>query len=230
VIEKKYREAALILIGAIVVTLASYAYLDGGLHANLIRHLASLELYNQDYVIGNGGLAFGHSLFGMIKTTFAILDPANFITSIKSLYVAYPYMIVSLMIPLLIYLIKNKLEYWVQVTFMVLIMNLFPFVSADYKLIHFVIPFYLLLNKPEITRYDYVYILLFVLLLIPKSYYYFQFDPNVQIVPFSVSSSVILNPIAMLLLFIALFLVRSNKGGAVNLDRSISDSLAQPKP
>jgi hypothetical protein len=210
VIEKKYKEAALILIGAIAITLASYEYIGGGLHANLIRHLANLELYNRDYVIGSAGLAFGHSLFGMIKTTFAIFAPVSFTTSVKLLYTAYPYVIVSLMILTMIYLITNKLEYWVQVTFMVLIMNLFPFVSADYKLIHFLIPFYLFLNKLGITKYDYVYILLFVLLLIPKSYYYFQFNPNVQIVPFSVSSSVILNPIVMLLLFMSLFFAGPN--------------------
>jgi len=76
-------------------------------------------------------------------------------------------------------------------------MNILPHVSADYKLIHVFIPLFLFINKTETDNHDLSFIVIFSLMLISKSYYYFQFEPSLQIVPYVVNIAVILNPIIM---------------------------------
>jgi hypothetical protein len=87
----------------------------------------------------------------------------------------------------------------------VIAMLLFPQVSADYKLIHIFIPLFLFINAPKPDRLDWVYVILFGLLLIPKDYYLLSkvfSDAGVA----DISISMIVNYIvliAMLLLIIA---------------------------
>jgi hypothetical protein len=48
-----------------------------------------------------------------------------------------------------------------------------PQLSGDYKLIHLFIPLFLFFNAQKSSRLDWLYALMFGLLLIPKDYYWF---------------------------------------------------------
>jgi hypothetical protein len=77
-------------------------------------------------------------------------------------------------------------------------MNIFPHVSADYKLIHLFIPLFLYINTKKTDNNDLLYISIFSLLVISKSYYYFRFDPSAAIIPYATNSAAILNPVIMI--------------------------------
>ena len=72
---------------------------------------------------------------------------------------------------------------------MVFSMNLFPYVSADYKLIYALIPLLLFLNAEQHDGDDLFFAILFGVLLVPKAYHH----------PWSndVSISVLINPLIM---------------------------------
>jgi Glycosyltransferase family 87 len=197
--DKKYKEAGYTVIASIVITIMSYASFAGGLIQNIKMHLQALQLYNKDYAIGNAGLSYGHSLFGAIKILSAKLYPSSFPEVVNSLFGAYALIVLVLfgLISVYIFLVERKL--WKKVTLLVFSMLLFPHVSADYRLIHLFIPLYLFINKSKADDRDLVYGTMFSLLLIVKSYYYFQFDPRTGIAPFSTDLAEILNPAIMTL-------------------------------
>jgi len=70
IIDKKFREASIVIISSVVITLTSYALFPGGLLYNISTHLKSLELYNKSYAIGDAGLQMGNSLWGVVKIFF----------------------------------------------------------------------------------------------------------------------------------------------------------------
>jgi len=88
---------------------------------------------------------------------------------------------------------------------LVIAMLLLPQISADYKLINVFIPLFLFFNASSHSRLDWVYIVLFGLLLIPKDYYLLSkviSDAGVA----DISISVIINfviLVALLLLIIS---------------------------
>jgi len=61
----------------------------------------------------------------------------------------------------------------------------------------FFVPLFLFINSQERGRLDVFYSVLFALLFIPKSYYYYPFNPEM-------TSSVILNPVIMIIMLICI--------------------------
>ena len=61
-------------------------------------------------------------------------------------------------------------DFWKKVSLLVFIMLLFPYTSADYKLLHLFIPIVLFINNKKEEKNDLIYTILFALLLIPKNY------------------------------------------------------------
>lgn len=86
--------------------------------------------------------------------------------NINSLYIVFVLICIALIGFHIVFLEKH---FWKKVTLLVLSICLFPHISGDYKLLFIFIPLFLfLIEKPE--KWDSLYILFFVLLLIPKEY------------------------------------------------------------
>lgn len=195
--DKKYKEIAYTLLIVSVLTICSYLSFKGDLYSNVTQHMDALHKYNADYAIGNAGLGYGNSLFGAIKIFIALIYPDGYkmiINKIFSLYTLLSFIVFGL---ISLYIILIKSELWKRVTLLILCMNLLPHVSADYKLINLFVPIFLFINAKEKYVYDMHYCIIFGLLLIPKSYYFFAFDPSLEIIPYAAHSSVILNPVIM---------------------------------
>jgi hypothetical protein len=160
----------------------------GGFLNNVGRLLTNMGLYNKVYVIGGEGIYFGHSLFGLLKFIMLIKNKIQL-----TVLIFMPYLVVALtgFILISLYIIFIEKEFWKKVALLVFAMNLLPFVSGDYKLLHIFIPLFLFINNGVKTKLDYVYTILFGLLLIPKDYYHYPPIPEVTI-------SVMLNPLIML--------------------------------
>lgn len=196
--DKRYKEVVYISLLALAISIAGYAFLENGLIKNIQDHLINLALYNRDYAIGNGGLAFGHSLYGLVKFFMAYCAPLFYIHNISHIFKVYSVVSFAIFFYITWYLLKVETVFWKKIALLVFCMDLLPHVSADYKLLYLYLPIFLFIDAKESSCFDGCYAVVFALLLMFKSYWYFQFAPEAQIVPFSVNTSVVLNPILML--------------------------------
>lgn len=189
--DKYYKEALYAALLVITITLCAYASYDGTLIQAIGDHLVNLNNYNKNYASGNEGLYFGHSLWGVIscvKITF-IQSSLQFLDF--SLSRGYLIGVFALFILISLYIIFYEKILWKKVALLVFAMNLFPYVSADYKLIHLFLPMLLYINTEESDNHDLLYSVLFGLLLIPKAYFHYDGNPEI-------TSSIILSPMLML--------------------------------
>jgi hypothetical protein len=88
--------------------------------------------------------------------------------------------------------LKNY-PFWRKLLTVILMMILFPQSSADYRLLMLYPPLILFLALEESNPFDYIFIGLFGLILIPKAYVILESDVNIGI---------LLNPILLVLLLI----------------------------
>jgi hypothetical protein len=119
-----------------------------------------------------GGLGHGHSLFGVVRLIH-ILSGNDSDEAMKRSASIYLISVCTICFLILMYIMFIERERWRILTLLVVIIDLLPFVSADYKLIHMLIPILFFL-KDNTSRVRPLYLWLFGLLLIPKSYYYFS--------------------------------------------------------
>lgn len=172
------------------------------------RSAHHLVEYNKTYVYGNEGFYYGNSIFGAIKYLYAtywglfddfiprLIQPYLFGTLLYFFVIAY-------------YIIKFETVYWKKVALLVFCADLLPYVSADYKLLHIFIPFFLFVNYEVPDRYDCIYSILFSSLFIPKAYHHLSAYPEASI-------SVLLNP-AIMLAFSFLIIIQGMQEKKLNL-------------
>ena len=187
--DRRYKEIAVAAVVSLSATLLSYATLPGGVSENVTLQLRNLQLYQQTYAVGNAGLAFGNSLWGAIKF-MSVLTSSQMMST-----VTYSILVVIGLIGIVIYVVFIKEKFWKRTALLICALNLFPQVSADYKLLHIFIPLFLFISEIEFKRIDWLYLVVFGLLLIPKDYYHLPTLPEASI-------SILFNPLLMLVLTI----------------------------
>lgn len=177
---------------------------------NPLVGIAWSSQYNKAYAAQDLGLYHGHSLFGLMKLFVYhfhnwLLYPLGDIERVSSLMMK-PYFIIAsgLFCAMAWFMRRHALATWQKMALCVCAMNLLPFVSADYKMLHFFGPIFLFINTPPSTS-DRRYAILFGLLLIPKEYFVQVFAR----VPPGVSTSVWLTPLLMCAL---VFLIARDSG------------------
>lgn len=185
--DKKYKEAIYTILLVMIISICGYLSYDGNLIENIRSHLAGLNFYGMVYSIGNEGLYFGNSLWGPVKLMIigsGIKCTPALATKVYSISVLILFAFISA------YIIFKEKIFWKKIALLVFSMNLFPFVSADYKLIHLFLPLFLFINNDNKDRFDWLYSILFGLLLIPKAYVYYRVNPEI-------TSSIIISPLLM---------------------------------
>jgi hypothetical protein len=194
--DKKYKEVLYTVLLVMIITMCGYLSYDGGLMQNIGAHIFTLNGYTGDYTVGNEGLYFGSSLWGLVKVIVKIIGlnyPATLIARVYSITSFILFALVAL------YIIFKENTFWKKVALLVFSMNLFPFVSGDYKLIHIFIPLFLFVNSGDADKFDFLYTILFGLLIIPKAYFHYANIPEI-------TSSIIINPLLMAIFMILLIL------------------------
>jgi len=93
----------------------------------------------------------------------------------------------------------KKIELWKKTMILVICMDILPYTSTDYKLIHLFIPLFLYFNSVRREKLDLILTFLLALLFVPKNYYVFPADAYYTL-------NIVINPLIMLFL---LFLVIS---------------------
>lgn len=174
--DKKYKEIGLTFFWVIVLTLIPLLIFDGGLRSGLNNYLEHMKagqaFYYNFMVLGVPGIHYGHSL---INAARILMGPH--LPSVEFLIQPYTFFVV-LVLAWITYCIVFKIkDLWKKVAILIIAMNLLPYTSTDYKLLHLYIPLYLFINHSQKQRWDGLFSVLFAMLLIPKYYLYFYKDP-----------------------------------------------------
>ncbi len=200
--DRRWKEmfAAIGVMG--VVTLVALALLPGNTFTRLAALQKSMAEYNQLYVAGNYGLPFGDSLYGLAKvviykTHWFVSDTSDLALALlrRRLMIDYFRFAVVAFSGVSLLVLGVRMKLWQKVALLVSAMNLLPFVCADYRLIHLFIPLFLFLREEEPVWGDKFYCIVFALLLMPKGFLYFSFDPVFLMKPLEVSLSPLRNPL-----------------------------------
>ena len=200
--DRKIKQVFLtLLLSCTFIVFPLIALMKGGFYENFYKMLSVLRGYN-NAVANDFGFDFGHSLYGLIKVPYLYYNWDS-----SSLFIIWPKIAFILMSIISLYVILIEKDFWKKIALIIMCMCLFPFVSADYKLINFFIPIFIFLNEQKLPTSNslkkkqvqknnprenitYIYVVLFALLLIPKNFRY--------ITPFS--EDVFINPSIMVLI------------------------------
>jgi hypothetical protein len=112
----------------------------------------------------------GVSIFTLVKILLIETKKIGKINMTELVH-AYSWSMVIFFLIISIYIKCIEKEFWKKVALLIFAMVSFPYLSADYRLIHGFIPLYLFVNSKEHTKLDLFYAIVFASLLIPKDYY-----------------------------------------------------------
>jgi hypothetical protein len=183
-----WRQVAIAVVVAALLTLLGTIYYNFDVSESWNLLHGRLTYYNDAYVVGDNGLAFSTSLFSPLK--ILIIDVLHGTPDdVRSAVAPYEAVTTIMLLGIVWALWKLPLKLWQQVTLLVCALNLFPTVSADYKLLNLVVPLGLFLREGTGERYRWWYFTLFALLMIPKSYAFIR--------PGGPSYAIVINPLLM---------------------------------
>jgi hypothetical protein len=192
--------------------LITISIVDGDL-INLLQNNSGYSGYTKEFVLKNLGLGYGHSFFGALK----IFGYGAKISDIA--YKLYtPYFFIAATIYIIVATLSFGLEkYWEKITVLTVTMCLLPYVSADYKLLHFLAPIVLFITEKK--DHNYLFPLIVIsLLLATKPHFPLDFI-NPSLVDVAVGWLVLLSPFLMFVLLFSV-LIRIDK---VRLIDSLKD-------
>lgn len=188
--DRRWRDMAVCLGMSALLLVAALLAFGPDVATNVRDLLLILRHYNDAFVVGDAGLSFGGSLFGLLKVFYYLAArhhrDVHVVREMLSGYLAFT-VLAFLAVAAFIALVEKS--YWKRIALIVLAMNLLPPVSADYKLLDLFIPLFLFLNAGAGGRGDRAYCILFALLLVPKNFYPLHGS--------LISVSVVLNPLLM---------------------------------
>ena len=188
--ERKWRDLAVCLGAAALLLVVSLPAFGSDVLTNIRDLVMILHHYNEWYVVGDAGLYFGGSLFGLLKVLYYLAARhGRDVHVVREMLSAYLVFVVVAFLGVAAYIARVEKTFWKKIALIVLAMDLLPAVSADYKLLDLFIPLFLFLNAGSSDRKDRIYCVLFALLLVPKNFYPLHGS--------LISVSVVLNPILM---------------------------------
>ena len=170
--DKRYRHALAVAAGSVALSFVCALFLQGGVIDNLRQLASNMGQYQREYVFTFYGMVFGHSLFGAAKLA-GYLFCGNFPAPPSAAFVNAYFVAALVAAAGIVYFVFREKALWKKTALLVSAMTLLPFVSGDYRLIHFLIPLFLFIDEKEDSGFDLAYAALFGLLLVPKHWYYF---------------------------------------------------------
>lgn len=201
--KKKYKEFFLSLIITIFLIISGFMMLKGEIFSQmsvLISNLALFKIlcaFRNDTTIGMFG---GSSLFMALKLLLTRLSLTPLISTVLLTKI---YNIFSLLIvPVILFFTWRENFFWKQISLLCFYTLTIPYITNDYKFIFLFVPIWLFVNASEKSKFDFAYIVLFGLLLIPKNIIIANYISKMYIY---FSMSIIFNPIIMII-FISLII------------------------
>ncbi len=167
--DRNYRAIFQVLLWACGFTILPLLVFHGGIRDGLLPFLSNLEasqaMYFKLMVVEPAGNHFGHSLPNGARVPLGQNGPVG--TQILTGYMAFG---VVCFAGISLYIVRAERIFWKRVALLVCALDLLPYTSTDYKLLHFFVPMFLFVNAEESDGHDLLYAVLFGLLMIPKSW------------------------------------------------------------
>jgi len=192
---KQFKSIILCGISTLILTLFSLLLFKASVLNSINGVFSGISYFYNDYVIGNGGLKYGSSIYGAIKN-FIIMENINM--PIDWLYSITNMVSMLVMIVILLIILIKKSVLWKQVALLSCLTLLCTPVASDYRLIIMFLPLWLFLLETDKSKFDTIYAVLFGLIMIPQGYYIFY--------PATVSVSEFSHPLILIALSIIILL------------------------
>ena len=209
VFRRQFKYGLLSAVFAVLLTCGSAALYPGGIGGTYRTISGKMDAFKDNYVVGDEGLPYTCSYFGLVKTVMLMRHPKYHAKPLGSLPPAKEelarilpyYNVIALCIfaVIAVCIIWRERLFWQQVAVLICTMLLLPTVTVDYKLILLLFPLMLFIATEERTRFDWLYLILLVSLLIPKSYIWIRYN---------VATTIIWNPLLMTALVVTILLER----------------------
>lgn len=174
---RKFKETIIAVFSTLFVSLIPLLSFQGGFRANLSAALSISRfpdaIGSSGYFESNNFVFHSMSMFTIFKVYFiesGIIQRIN-MPLFSSLYIK-GVMLAFILIGF--YAIFVEKELWKRVAVLTITMVIFPQISGDYRLLYMFVPLFLFLINETLSKSDYLYTVLFGLLLIPKNYYFFS--------------------------------------------------------
>jgi hypothetical protein len=192
--DKEYKAALILLFNVLVLTVISLSLFKDGLFIESQKFL--LDFSSAGKLIVSGSIAhFSSDLYNfliiLISGILRLFNSEVSLISNSIFKLSYTIFALSVTIGFSIYCWKNSQPFWKKLLILTCLIILLPFASGDYRLTYLFPPLFLFLSSKEKGTHDFLLIILFGLLLIPKNYYTLNIDQNI---------GMLLNPIIIVLI------------------------------
>ena len=182
-------------VAAVLLLLAALTF-PGTLLEQLQAYRIVMATYNCNYLLLDYGLPYTHSLFSVLK--LVVFKPNQFMSRLAVFPVMKTFYFDACILlagALVLFHSRHKkyLLFWEITALYVCAMNLLPFTSPDYKLLHLLIPFLLFINETVPDGKDRLYTCIFGLLFTYKCFIHYSTYTFLN-------EGVIINPLLMCLL------------------------------
>jgi hypothetical protein len=181
--KKRWKELFFCLTLMVLLTLVSLVlFKTDGISKNVLQLRSILSQANHATTLSDGNLNFSSSLFSLLKMIIWYLPPYSqnyndlhqYLKLLHHVQLYYALFTLIAFGAIAFYVIFKEKSVWKQIMLLTCCMILFPYISADYKLIFLFIPFLLFVTTPHTEKLDAFYTGLFALLFIPKNYFIFK--------------------------------------------------------
>jgi hypothetical protein len=171
---------------------------------NIEKPLICFQFFSDRYsVFINDGLIFSHSLFSL----FRYIGCHCFGLTGNGIKIALPYYSIFCVLSFII-VVWNILKYhyffWEILFLLTGVAVFFPYISFDHTLVLLLPSLWFFIKKPSTGKFDNLYKVCWVLILIPENWHYSSLWPELQI-------SVLIKPIALLFMIITILVVGQNR-------------------
>lgn len=197
--KKKYKETFLSLVLTSLLVIGGFMFFKGGFFHQIEYFIKTMALFKYTYglLYNQNGMGYASSLYIVLKLIFCKSTMAPLVTT-ATLLKFYGYFSLAAT-AITCFFVYRENSFWKQLTLLVCNFLLLPIVTFDYKLIFLYLPIWFFVNAKEKAQFDWLYTILFALLLIPKN---IVFTPDIAgptgVKAFSLS--IIINPVLMILL------------------------------
>ncbi|MCX5848667.1 MAG: glycosyltransferase family 87 protein [Deltaproteobacteria bacterium] len=213
--ERRWKELMIGVAVPVCLTIVALLFLEGGVFENLTLLRNALRNFSDLMLFKYNGLTHNISLFSMLYSFWALLHHAFISVASLRPIIAYYYVVAGIIaLAVLAYVFFSRLEFWKAWFVLVAAVQLLPFPSYDYKLIHTLVPMFLLIRSGKETRWTRTYLALLCLIVVPKGFWILFFD---------VRCGTIVNPLLILTVCI-MIVVEQYYGTLVCSQRSSIES------
>ena len=202
--DRKYRQILHTLFWIAVFTILPLVIFSdfsvNGLKEYFGHFVSGQKIYKDMMIFSGQGNRFGHSLLNGLRVFLGGSMPP--VSSIMTQYFLSAVAVFGLLSAYII--VHKKIDLWKKTMILVICMDILPYTSTDYKLIHLFIPLFLYFNSVRREKLDLILTFLLALLFVPKNYYIFPADAYYTL-------NIVLNPLIML--FILLLVISTGFRG-----------------